>query len=70
MTNVLLSMISGLSDLLMSIIIKIIKFINKVISINLTAIHTYLFYVTVFKFHILTTFFSYQTLLTNFTGNP
>ena len=40
MTNVLLSMINGLSDHLMSIIIKIIKFINKVISINLTAIYT------------------------------
>ena len=54
----------------MSIIIKINKFINSFISINLTAMCTYIFSIIVFKFYILTTFFTYHsTFLNLFTTN-
>ena len=51
-------MINVLSDYLMSIIIKINKLINSVITINLTVVYSYIFSIIVFKFRILTTFFT------------
>ena len=49
-----------LSDYLMSIIIKINKLINSVITINLTVVYSYIFSIIVFKFRILTTICSPQ----------
>ena len=47
----------------MSIIIKINKLINIVIPINLSATYTSTFFIIVFKFHILTTFFTYDSCI-------
>lgn len=41
---------------------EINKFINSVIFINLAAINSYIFLIIVFKFHILTTFFTYHCM--------
>ena len=51
-------MISGLSDYLVSIIIKINNLINSVITNKLTAVFSYIFSIIVFKFRVLTTFFT------------
>ena len=51
-------MISGLSDYLVSIIIKINNLINSVITNKLTAVFSYIFSIIVFKFRVVTTFFT------------
>ena len=64
--NVILSMVNGLLDYVMSIIIKINKFINSIISINLTEIYTNKFSIIVFKFHIFTKWLTFYCVFLKF----